>query len=82
MFRVKIQVPEELVSSYIEQIKTGIRGVGYVKTDDSAVWPVWLDNVIEAKPTSPTVDESVVDTSANQASSEKATPEEQGTEAK
>ena len=31
MFRVKIQVPKELVTAYIERIKTGIRGVGYVK---------------------------------------------------
>jgi HlyD family secretion protein len=57
MFRVKIQVPEELVSSYIEQIKTGVRGVGYVKVDDAAVWPAWLQNVIEAKPTSPATTE-------------------------
>ena len=33
MFRVKIQVPEELVTAYIERIKTGVRGVGYVKVD-------------------------------------------------
>ena len=33
MFRVKIQVPKEIVSQYIERIKTGVRGVGYVKTD-------------------------------------------------
>ena len=34
MFRVKIQVPKELVGQYIEQIKTGVRGVGYVKVND------------------------------------------------
>ena len=39
MFRVKIQVPEELITTYIERIKTGVRGVGYVKVDPSAVWP-------------------------------------------
>lgn len=44
MFRVKIQVPKELVSQYIERIKTGVRGVGYVKIKDSAVWPSWLEN--------------------------------------
>jgi HlyD family secretion protein len=58
MFRVKIQVPEELVSAYIEQIKTGIRGVGYVKVDGSATWPAWLENVIEGKPTKPTDNEA------------------------
>jgi HlyD family secretion protein len=47
MFRVKIQVPEELVASYIERIKTGVRGVGYVKYNESAVWPDWLQNLIK-----------------------------------
>lgn len=42
MFRVKIQVPQELVGNYIESIKTGVRGVGYVKVDPSAAWPQWL----------------------------------------
>jgi HlyD family secretion protein len=42
MFRVKIQVPKELLTHYIERIKTGVRGVGYVKLNDSAVWPDWL----------------------------------------
>jgi HlyD family secretion protein len=46
MFRVKIQVPEELITTYIERIKTGVRGVGYVKVDQSAVWPAWLENAV------------------------------------
>jgi HlyD family secretion protein len=46
MFRVKIKVPEEFVSAYIENIKTGVRGVGYVKLDESAVWPKWLQNIV------------------------------------
>ncbi|HEY2840360.1 MAG TPA: HlyD family efflux transporter periplasmic adaptor subunit [Pirellulales bacterium] len=48
MFRVKIQVPEELIKTYIERIKTGVRGVGYVKTNASAVWPEWLQNLVES----------------------------------
>ncbi len=53
MFRVKIQVPQELISSHIDRVKTGIRGVGYVKLKDSAVWPSWLQNlwVPDAQPT-------------------------------
>jgi HlyD family secretion protein len=54
MFRVKIQVPPELVMPYIDRIKTGIRGVGYVRYDDTVAWPDWLKNVI-AIPTSETV---------------------------
>lgn len=43
MFRVKIQVPPELVTHYIERIKTGVRGVGYVKIRPNAEWPQWLE---------------------------------------
>jgi HlyD family secretion protein len=50
MFRVKIQVPKEFASQYIERIRTGVRGVGYVKVDDSAVWPKWLENLVPAQP--------------------------------
>jgi HlyD family secretion protein len=42
MFRVKIQVPRELVMHYVEQIKTGVRGVGYVQFRGSAEWPEFL----------------------------------------
>jgi HlyD family secretion protein len=50
MFRVKIQVPKELVVHFTERIKTGVRGVGYVKTNPSTHWPDWLDkNLITAK---------------------------------
>jgi HlyD family secretion protein len=45
MFRVKIQVPEEVVVANLERVKTGVRGMGYVKVDASAVWPDWLGHV-------------------------------------
>jgi HlyD family secretion protein len=48
MFRVKIQVPKELASQYLESIKTGVRGVGYVKASQSAVWPARLQNLAAA----------------------------------
>ncbi len=46
MFRVKIQIPKEVASQYVERIKTGVRGVGYVKVKDSAVWPQRLQHLI------------------------------------
>lgn len=46
MFRVKIQLPEELISAYIDRVKTGVRGVGYVKYKETAVWPKELQNPI------------------------------------
>jgi HlyD family secretion protein len=52
MFRVKIQVPKELVLHYVERVKTGVRGVGYVKVNDSAVWPDRLQNNLVAPPPS------------------------------
>jgi HlyD family secretion protein len=39
MFRVKLQIPPEVVLPYLERIKTGIRGVGYVRIDDTLEWP-------------------------------------------
>jgi HlyD family secretion protein len=59
MFRVKIQLPKSLVAHYIQHIKTGVRGIGYVKVNDSAVWPDWLQSGLlstsepEPKATSP-----------------------------
>lgn len=47
MFRVKIQAPEELVKAYIERIKTGVRGVGYVKLDEMAQWPASLSDLVK-----------------------------------
>ena len=43
MFRVKLQVPSEMVLPYIERIKTGVRGMGYVRLDDAVAWPAFLE---------------------------------------
>jgi HlyD family secretion protein len=58
MFRVKIQIPAELVTHYIERIKTGVRGVGYVKVSPSATWPSWLEKGIINPPTNQSALES------------------------
>jgi HlyD family secretion protein len=50
MFRIKLQVPPELVLIYIERIKTGVRGMGYVRLDDAAVWPEFLERRFPPKP--------------------------------
>jgi HlyD family secretion protein len=39
MFRVKIQLPKETAEQYLERIKTGVRGVGYVKLSPTVAWP-------------------------------------------
>jgi len=53
MFRVKIQVPKELAIQYVDRVKTGVRGVGYVKVKDAAVWPAPLQNLVPATPPVP-----------------------------
>jgi HlyD family secretion protein len=42
MFRVRAQVPPELLKKYIQQVKTGLPGVAYVKLDSKAPWPAHL----------------------------------------
>ena len=42
MFRVKLSAPPELRKRYEEQVKTGIRGIGYVRTERDVPWPVKL----------------------------------------
>jgi HlyD family secretion protein len=58
MFRVKIQIPAELVTHYIERIKTGVRGVGYVKVRPDATWPQWLEKGLVNPPTTQSALES------------------------
>ena len=51
MFRVKLQIPPELVTHYIERIRTGVRGVGYVKVSPDATFPQWLEKGLLNPPT-------------------------------
>src|SRR5208337_2748389 len=39
IFRVKLQVDPKVLSKYHTQVKTGIRGMGFVRTDPAASWP-------------------------------------------
>lgn len=50
MFRVKLQIPPEVLLPYIERVKTGIRGVGFVKIDDSVPWPETLERPFPPPP--------------------------------
>lgn len=43
MFRLKLQVPPENVLPYLDRIKTGLRGVGFVKLDERVAWPDFLE---------------------------------------
>ncbi|MFM8286187.1 MAG: HlyD family secretion protein, partial [Planctomycetaceae bacterium] len=43
MFRVKLQLPPELILPHLERMKTGLRGVGYVRLDETVAWPDFLE---------------------------------------
>lgn len=42
MFRVKIRIDPELLKQHVEQVKTGVPGVAYVRLDAAAEWPKHL----------------------------------------
>jgi HlyD family secretion protein len=44
VFRVKVRVPAELVEKHVDFVKTGIRGVTYVRPGrERPAWPDWLE---------------------------------------
>lgn len=47
MFRVKAKIPQELLQKYIQQVKTGLPGMAYVKLDPNAVWPKNLAETVK-----------------------------------
>ena len=44
MFRVKAKIDPTLLNKYIEQVKTGLP---YIKIDDQAAWPTFLENTVK-----------------------------------
>ena len=47
MFRVKAKIDPELLQKYIQQVKTGLPGVAYIKIDDAAAWPPFLEKLAQ-----------------------------------
>ena len=39
MFRLKANLPPEILRKYHQMVKTGVPGVAYVKLDSNAQWP-------------------------------------------
>ena len=42
VFRVKLTIPKELLEKFEQQVKVGVRGIGYVRTSPEAEWPANL----------------------------------------
>lgn len=51
VFRVKLRVPPSLVERHVDMVKTGARGVGYVRLEpDPPEWPDFLQKRFEGDP--------------------------------
>lgn len=51
MFRVKLRIPPSLIDAHLDQVKTGARGVGYVRLEPNPPdWPDFLQKRIEGDP--------------------------------
>ncbi len=46
MFRIKAQIPPELLKKYIRDVKTGLPGVAYVRIEEGVEWPSNLQNLV------------------------------------
>jgi HlyD family secretion protein len=42
MFRVKLQADPQVINKYYRQVKTGVRGLGFVRNDPKIPWPTEL----------------------------------------
>lgn len=47
MFRVKAKISQELLQKHIQQVKTGLPGMAYVKLDPNAEWPQHLAETVK-----------------------------------
>ena len=48
MFRIKAQIPPDLLKKHITQVKTGLPGMAYIRLDSKTAWPSRLNtNLLE-----------------------------------
>ncbi|MFH7767124.1 HlyD family secretion protein [Acinetobacter sp. BSP-28] len=48
MFRIKAKIDPALLQKHIQQVKTGLPGVAYIKIDENAPWPAFLSNLVQS----------------------------------
>jgi HlyD family secretion protein len=46
MFRIKAQIAPELLRKYVQQVKTGLPGVAYIRIDPDTEWPAALQGTL------------------------------------
>jgi len=47
MFRVKAQIPPQLLTCFMKEVKTGLPGVAWVRLDADKPWPTALSNLVQ-----------------------------------
>jgi HlyD family secretion protein len=50
MFRMKLKVDPQVLQQFYTRVKTGIRGMGFVRTKADAEWPADLQVKLPAAP--------------------------------
>ena len=43
MFRIKVKIDPNILLAHIDQVKTGVPGMAYIKLDPQAEWPTFLE---------------------------------------
>ena len=52
MFRVKLKIDQQVLQSFYKRVKTGVRGIGFVRANDGVAWPDDLQVKLPAAMTS------------------------------
>lgn len=50
MFRIKVQVPKDLLAQHPDLVKAGVPGEAYLKLDAETPWPGWLEAKLPPAP--------------------------------
>jgi HlyD family secretion protein len=50
MFRVRARIDEALLKSRLDQVKTGLPGVAWIRLDETQPWPAELSRVVQVQP--------------------------------
>jgi HlyD family secretion protein len=83
MFRIKLKIDPQLLQQFYTRVKTGVRGLGFVRTKADAEWPAELQVKLPKPPEANAPAAPASDSNAPQATAPEAkTPDNNGSETK
>src|SRR5208283_4922478 len=77
MFRIKLKVDPDVLQQFYTRVKTGVRGMGFVRTKADVEWPADLQVKVQAPP-----ETNATDNKAPQATAPAAQPDAKSSETK